>query len=248
MKNKLILLIFTVLLGGIVTAAGQDGADRKKGDAKALETAERMLKAIGGRANWAALKSLYIRAIHTEAGLDKPYQNEIWRNLETRQIKIVQQNEDFHTVGYIDGDKGWIVRGRGEPAAMSEEQLAGLLHWDRHLVYGIFRKMAAGSPGLGYRIDERGRLVVEENGEMLAAFELNEKGLPHRFYTPSRDGKKENLSIFSEWGESEGFVHPVVSEPQGEQTVYRAQEWRPGREMLEMRFSPGPTEEKKETN
>lgn len=236
-RIKQVFLIPVVMMLVLQTTSAQK-TDCERSETKVLKKVERMLEALGGRENWASLKSLYIRAIHTEKGIDKPYQNEIWRNIDTRQIKIVQQNEDFHTVGYIDGDRGWIIRNQGEAKEMSEQQLAGLLHWDKHLIYGIFHRIAENRPGLCYRIDKRQRLVVYHDGGMLAAFEFNEKGLPYKFYTPSPDGKKENMSIFSQWGESEGFVHPVVSEPQGEATVFRAEEWKPGKTLLKIRFSP----------
>lgn len=242
--RKTSLFLSVILILGITNAFAQKKSSAK-GSEKAVKKVEEMLEAIGGRENWASLKSLYIRAIHTEEGIDKPYQNEIWRNIDTAQFKIVQRNPDFHTVGIVNGDKGWIIRNKGEAKEMSEQQLAGLLHHNKHLLYGIFHRIAKDAPGLSFEIDEKERLVVFDGGKMLAAFEFNEKNLPYKFYTPTRDGKKENLSLFTQWDESEGFIHPEVSEPQGEQkTFFYAIEWKPGKTLLNMKFAPEKAETK----
>lgn len=206
-------------------------------DRAAAARAEEMLSALGGRERWASLVSLYIRATHTEKGVARPYRSEIWRNLDAAQFKIVQQNEDFNDTRLVDGARGWLVR-KGETRELPAEHLAALLRWDAHLLYKTVRKIALGRPSLDLKLDDRGRLVVYEDGRLLAALELDARKRPHRYYVPGPEGRGERLTVYREWGESGGYVHPVVNEPQGEEAVYRTEEWRPGRAPSAARFRP----------
>ncbi|MGH9902631.1 MAG: hypothetical protein ACRD68_12560, partial [Pyrinomonadaceae bacterium] len=208
-------------------------------DKAAVARAAEMLAALGGRERWAALTSLYIRATHTEKSIPKPYRSEIWRNLDAAQIKIVQQNEDFHQTRIVNGPRGWSVDRGGAVRELTAEQLGALLHWDAHLFYKTVRKVALGRPGLDLKLDEKGRLLVYEDGRRLATLELDARNRPYQYSVPRADGQGDGLTIYSEWGESAGYVHPVVSEPQGLDAIYRAEEWRPSRESSTVEFTPG---------
>lgn len=210
----------------------------KKIDGNAQSKVEQMMKALGGFKNWAEVKSLYVRAIHKEDRYEKPYQSEILRNLDARQFKMIQQDDEFHTVAYVDGDKAWIVRKDGKTTKMSDKSFEGLIHWDKHLVYRIFHIIGKRSPGLKFEVDEKDRLIVYENDEKLAAFGLNEKNLPEKFYIPKADGDGESLTIFSTWGEGNGLVYPTTSKPQENKAIFVALEWKPSKEKLKIQFSP----------
>ncbi len=236
MFNKITIFTLFILLTGFSTISAQKNVSTKS-DAKAQAKVEQMMKALGGRKNWSEIESLYIRAIHKEEAFKKPYQNEILRNLDSPQFKIIQQDDKFFRIAYVNGKKGWIIRSRnGKATKMSEKSLAGFLHWNKHLVYGIFRKIAKRSPDLNFKIDEKERLVVYENGEKLAAFEFNEKNLPYKFYTPKADGSGESLNIFTSWSEGNGLVYPTTSEPQENKAIYVALEWKPSKKKVYVKF------------
>lgn len=236
--RKTLQALIVLCLAAAGTRGAQPGFLSHVEDKRAVEKAAEMLEALGGRGRWAALKSLYIRATHTEKSIPKPYRSEIWRNLDAAQMKIVQQNDDFYNERVVNNSKGWLTRG-GEVRELTAEQLGDLLRWDAHLFYKTIRKIALGRPSLSLKLDRNGRLVVYEDGKMLAALELDGRKRPYKYYVPEAGGKGEGLTIYREWGESEGYVHPVVSEPQGQDAVYRADEWRPSRAPSTVEFTPG---------
>ncbi|HEY9283834.1 MAG TPA: hypothetical protein VIP46_10300 [Pyrinomonadaceae bacterium] len=202
-----------------------------------MAEAAKMLEALGGRERWASLASLYIRATHVEKGIPKPYRSEIWRNLDGVQFKIVQQNADYHQTVFVNGREGWLIH-NGEMRALTQEQLAGLLRWDKHLVYKTIRKIALGGRGIGLKLDGGRRLEVYENGERLATLELDGQRRPSKYYTPAPDGKADSLTVYTAWGVSDGYVHPTVSEPQGLEAVYRAEVWKPSSGPSAVEFTP----------
>ena len=234
MKLSAIALILFFIT---VNALGQAKTPLLAVDRQATKRAEKMLKVLGGRARWARLESLYIRAIHTEKTIPKPYKSEIWRNFASAQFKIVHGNEDFHNERYVEGAKDWLMR-RGETRQLPENQLADLLRWDTHLFYNTIRKIALAPAGLVLKIDDKNRLAVYESGKLLAAMELDAKNRPFKYYVPRADGIGESLTIYSEWGESEGYVHPTVSEPQPSDEIYRTEEWKPNRQPSPVKFTP----------
>lgn len=234
--KKLSAIILILCFVSIATR-GQANTSLSAEDRKAATRAAKMLKALGGRERWARLESLYILAVHTEKAIPKPYKSEIWRNLSAAQFKVVQGNEDFRNERYVDCNKGWLIR-RGETTPLPENQLADLLRWDKHLFYKTIRKIALASGNIALKIDEKNRLAVYEDGKFLAAMEFDADNRPFKYYVPNADGTGESLTIYSKWGRSDGYVHPIVSEPQPSDAVYRTDEWKPSSKPSSVKFSP----------
>ena len=53
-----------------------------------------MFDAIGGKDRWCKLKSLYIRANHTEPKMPLPYTSEIWRAIDTFEGTVISVTHD----------------------------------------------------------------------------------------------------------------------------------------------------------
>jgi hypothetical protein len=87
MKNYPIFLVTSLLLlscNYIPTEKEFQGSEEAR--AKANE----MFKAIGGKSAWCSLKSLYVRAEHTEPDMTIPYTSEIWRDMDSLGLAIRQ--------------------------------------------------------------------------------------------------------------------------------------------------------------
>lgn len=199
-----------------------------------------MLEALGGRDRWAAIASLYIQAVHTEPHLDRPYRSEIWRDVGTRRVRIVQQGtrdgEPFHSVRLLVGDDAWSVRD-GVAQPMSDVAREALFHWDAHLYYAALQTLARGGPGVEVRVGGDGGLVLYRGGVLVGRFILDDHHRPVEYVTPTADGEGESVVRYTEWAETEGYVYPVVSRP-STGAVFRAEAWQPSERPSAASFSP----------
>lgn len=234
------VLVLSFIAADITAQQRQHRPDEQSGEAG--KRTAKMLEALGGRGRWARLKSLYIRATHTEKAIPKPYKSEIWRNFNAvngTRLKIVQGNADFYNERYVDGAQGWLVRGiGGEARELPASQLADLLRSDKYLIYRTIRKIALAPANLVLKIDERDRLAVYEDGQLIGAMELDAQNRPSKYYIPRADGTGENMTFFTQWGKTDGYVHPVVIEPQPSDAIYRIDEWKPSCKPSTAGFAP----------
>ena len=204
-----------------------------KGEPEAIALADSMFDAIGGKEKWCKLKSLYIKANHTEPQMPLPYTSEIWRAIDTFELVIEQQNDSFHVKAVINTNEG-IVRyydKRDTIRFFTEEQLADWAYGHKHNVYVLLHDLACNPEEYAVEIDEEQRLAFYRDTVFEVSFGLDELLRPHLFYQPHPDGSVTG-SVFNRWGTDEGLVHSAGGHPLDSNFIYTTEIWKPSEEGL----------------
>ena len=208
-----------------------------QGEPEAIAMADNMFEAIGGKEKWCRLKSLYIKANHTEPKMPLPYTSEIWRAIDTFELVIEQQNDSFHVKAVIT-DKEGIVRyydKRDTIRTFTREQLADWAYGHKHNVYVLLHDLACNPQQYLVEIDEEERLAFYKDTVFEVSFGLDELQRPHLFYQPHPDGSVSG-SIFTRWGTDDGLVHSAGGHPLDSNFVYTTQIWMPSEKSLSETF------------
>ena len=235
-SSKFTFLLFVLFL----SISCQDKTEEKPGflgEEEAILRAEEMFIAIGGKEAWCRLKSLYIKAEHTEPQMSIPYQSEIWREIDEFELVIEQQNDSFHVKAVIDRDGGTIryLDKRDTIRILDEDQLRNWEYNHDHNVYVLLHKLGCNPQDYTVELDEEGRLAFYRDTVFVTSFGLDESSRPHLFYSPSPDGKI-NGSRFTHWGTDGGLVHSAGGHPLDSNFVYRTKIWQPSEEPLKNVF------------
>lgn len=206
-----------------------------EGDAAAIEKAEAMFKAIGGKEGWANLKSLYIHAIHEEPGLDYPYESHIWRDLDDFKMRIEQRGPEFDIIGLFSEAAVEVqYLHRDTMRWFSPEDLEDEKFSHEHNVYVLLKKLATQS-GISVKEGTDGRIEFYQNDELMVAFGLDDQNRPHRFFQLGQDGSI-NESLFTIWNTTEGLTHSAGGGPVDGNFKYETKVWQPSTQNLEEGF------------
>ena len=208
-----------------------------QGEPDAVAMAHSMFEAIGGMEKWCRLKSLYIKANHTEPQMPLPYTSEIWRAIDTFELIIEQQNDSFHVKAVIT-DKEGIVRyydKRDTVKTFAKELLADWDYGHKHNVYVLLHDLACHPQQYMVEIDEEERLAFYKDTIFEVSFGLDELRRPYLFYQPHPDGSVSG-SIFTKWGTDKGLVHSAGGHPLDSSFVYTTETWIPSEKSLSDAF------------
>lgn len=155
--------------------------------ADAMPTAEarteQLLRALGGRARWAALTSLVNDSEQHRSEPPHSVRARIHMDLKQARWRIETTAADLHTIRVWDGPRaqGWRLTREGSvedlPAALREEDL----RWHRGHVYRTLHRLASREAALQARLRDDGRLEVLEDGVRIAWFQLSGNGEPYAF-------------------------------------------------------------------
>lgn len=199
------------------------------GEDKAVGLADQMFEAIGGKAEWCALKSLYIKAEHTEPQMVIPYQSEIWRGIDRFELVIEQQNDSFHVKGVFNKYGGTIryYDKRDTTRVLTKAQLENEEFDHNHNVYVLLHEFGCNPENYLVAIDDKERLTFYKDSVFVCSFGLDEQSRPYLFFTPNPDGTVTG-STFTHWGTDEGLVHSAGGHPLDSNFVYRTEIWKPG--------------------
>ena len=208
-----------------------------QGELEAVKLAEKMFKAIGGKARWCELNSLYIKAIHTEPQLENPYTSQIWRAIDHFKLVIEQNNEDFHAKAEIDSTQGKItyLDKRDTFRILTEEQLANWKHDHQHNIYVLLHDLGCTPSNYLAKIEENGRLSFYQNETLVTSFELDDQLRPHIFYAPNPEGELVG-SRFRKWGTDNGLVHSAGGHPLDSNFIYDTEIWQGSEQSFDAAF------------
>lgn len=207
------------------------------GDDKAVALADQMYDAIGGKTAWCDLKSLYIKAEHTEPQMTIPYQSEIWRGIDRFEVVIEQQNDSFHVKGVVN-ESGGTIRYydlRDTTRILTSEQLESWRFDHNHNIYVLLHDFGCSPEDYRVEIDENERLAFYRDSIFVTSFGLDDQLRPHLFYRQNPDGSISG-SRFSHWGTDGGLVHSAGGHPLDSNFVYRTEIWKPGLGTLKETF------------
>ena len=221
---KALILIFGVVV--LISCKQNQSLPHFSGEPAAIAQAEKMFEAIGGIDDWAAIKGLYIKAKHTEPQMDKPYQSEIWRDMESFYLVIEQQNEDFHRRGVFNNKEGKVYYlDRDTSRTLSEEQLNGWKFDNAHNVYSVWKNIAL-HPGTEVKIGDNNRLEFYQKAQLLAAFKLDSLNRPSYFFRVNQDTSALSESHFRIWNSINGITHPAGGGPIDGNFAYETEIWQ----------------------
>ena len=207
------------------------------GEKSAIDLANQMFKAIGGKSVWCELRSLYIKAEHTEPQMEIPYQSEIWRAIDQFDLVIEQQNDSFHVKGVFNESAGTIryFDKRDTFRNLTDEQLQDWKFGHNHNIYVLLHDLACRPEDYSVEIDKDERLAFYQNSVFVTSFVLDEQLRPHIFYHPNSDGTVSG-SRFTHFGNDGGLVHSAGGHPLDSNFMYRTELWQPSNKSLEETF------------
>ncbi len=205
----------------------------EKDDPVAVEKVNLMLEAMGGKQNWAALKSIYIRAKHTEPELELPYINEIWHSMTDLTLKIKQTD----TAGRLQEralliDHGWANR-KGAISDLSEKEINYWRSWSGKNIYKTLHRLATGEKDLVVKTGPENRLeVYDSEGNLVQWFRLDDENRPRWFGREPESG-----TTFAGWEMTDGIMRPTGGAPDDGSFEYKMLIWQPSRELFAIDLS-----------
>jgi hypothetical protein len=228
-KLSLIIIFFYVVIIFLIQCKPtKSDVQTFNGEPEAVDKAEEMFGAIGGKEAWCNLRSLYIKAKHTEPTLDNPYDSQIWRAIDHFKMRIEQENEDFHVKGYVDEQGGTIhyLDDRDSTRTLSEEQLKEWKFDHDHNIYVLLHDIACQPERYKVEVKNQGRLAFYSDAAFLTSFELDDLKRPHIFYVPSYSGDIVG-SRFTHWATHDDLVHSAGGHPLDSNFMYITEIWQP---------------------
>lgn len=225
----------------ITGACGNTDSDASSfsGETEAVEMADEMFRAIGGKEAWCDLKSLYIKATHTEPQMTIPYQSEIWRGIDEFELVIEQQNDSFHVKGVVN-DLGGTIRyydKRDTFRILTDEQLVNWKFDHEHNVYVLLHNLGCTPEKYRVEIEDDRRLNFYQDSTFTVGFGLDDQNRPYLFHKPNTDGTVSS-STFTHWGRDGGLVHSAGGHPLDSSFVYRTEIWQPATIPIKEMFEP----------
>lgn len=226
-----------LLVVPLIFSACKDQTPGFTGEEEAVLLADKMFNAIGGKEAWCKLKSLYIKAEHTEPQMTIPYQSEIWRGIDRYELVIEQQNDSFHAKGVLDQHGGTIryYDKRDTSRILTETQLKEWEFDHNHNVYVVLHRLGCNPQDYRVTLDDEGRLAFFKESVFVTRFGLDGQSRPFEFFSPNLDGTVSG-SVFTHWGTDEGLVHSAGGHPLDSNFVYRTQIWKPSELPLKEAF------------
>ncbi len=229
------LLAFVLLL---CSCAGDDSTTNSfKGEQDAIALADQMFDAIGGKQAWCELRSLYIKATHTEPQMTIPYQSEIWRAIDQFELVIEQQNDSFHVKAVTNEAEGTVryYDKRDTFRLLTPEQLREWEYDHHHNIYVMLHDLGCNPENYTAQLDDNDHLAFYQDSVFLTSFGLDDQMRPHLFFVPGPDGTIRG-SRFTHWGTDNQLVHSAGGHPLDSNFMYRTQIWQPSKTSLREAF------------
>ena len=209
MRKALLLLLATLCVTMTPALADEHGGDHAAAEA----LAERMLQAIGGRDNWAALRNTINGSQQNRAEGPAEIYSLITMDFERPRFRIETTAADLHLARVIDGDKSWRQDREGKIMDVEDDFYADEMRWYASHLYRTIHRVAARDPALRLAVGDDGRLEVWEGEQRLRWFELDAADMPYRSGTFDDDIG----GLMGPWDYTQdGIRHPIwVSNPDG---------------------------------
>lgn len=168
--------------------------------------AEKMLNAIGGRANWAAVRNTVHDAQQFRVDAPNEVRGVITMDFERPRFRIDTFAPGLSVTRVIDGDRDWRRTRDGNIADVPAATRMEDLHWYAAHVYRTIARIAKRDPAITLTVANDGRLQVSEFGKRIAWYRLNSAGEPFA-YGAHLD---EKGSLSGPWKyEGSGIRHPI---------------------------------------
>lgn len=225
------LFLFTLF---IAVSCGGDKL-QISGDPEAIQLAQSMLDALGGRQEWAEFKSVYVRTVSISIGQDGPLVLEEWIELDRPRVLNAQAVDGKPVFQILDGNDGWIIR-ESEISLISSSRITGLLDWHNHYMMRAIQSIASGGEKKEVRINGGNTFSLYENGSFIGSFVLNGKSLPVK-YSTSADMESSKSILLTKWGEYKGLNYPLEIQNGSGLSIIKTDYWDPRKTDAEKAFN-----------
>lgn len=173
--------------------------------AEAEQLADRLLRAVGGRANWARATTLVNDSRQFRAEPPHTVRAVISIDLERPRFRIETTGVDLHLVRVIDGETDWRLTRAGEIQRVPADVRAEDARWYAGHVYRTLHRIARRDPALRLSVGSNGRLEVHEGDSRIAWYRVDARGEPYAFGGAGDDAG----SLCGPWSiVSGGIRHP----------------------------------------
>jgi len=198
MLRKMLRMILTGLcVCSSAVAAGPSPAER---------LADRMLVALGGREEWAAVTNTVNDSQQNRAGEPPVVRAVVTMDFDRPRFRIETTGPNLHLIRVIDGDRNWRKTREGRIEPVPEQTVAEDREWYAGHVYRTIHRVARRDRALQLAEGKDGRLEVLENGKRIAWFKLDSRGEPYAFGAHGNDVG----SLCGPWEfEEAGIRHPL---------------------------------------
>lgn len=208
------------------------------GEEKALEKAEKMLEALGGREKWKNIKALNYVEKRDQKGIDTTYTYEAWMDMEELNLKLELLGTEFHSYVSIKDSTGMAYDLKNNRSAdLRANEIKKLTYQDDHDMYKIIKKLAMGEE---LKLKMRNPLhfdVLTPDSVMLGGFNLNTQNFPEYFSSKIyQNGNNEKVMHYTGWKSVDGIFYPADGESIDRNMTFIMASWQPFMESLETAF------------
>jgi len=227
-----ILFIFIIIL---ISSCGSGNSLNIQGDKEAIVLAERMIQDMGGKKNWAKLKSLYIRTIALDMLSGEPYAFEEWINLDEPKFMNHRVKNDVHYFQVVHNNDGWSIQNNNVVLMQPAGVTAYLSWYDKFFMRNI-KRLAIGGEQVEVKVNGENAFDMFIANQFVSGFQLNKNNLPEKYVTPGNE-RRFNIINIKEWGEYKGFKYPLEITGENIQAYYQTDYWDIGMMDVEASFS-----------
>jgi hypothetical protein len=191
MPMRLLLLLLTML----VALPAHAQLPVLQGDAEAVARIEKMYRHLGGREPWAAMRSMHIRYRQLHSGGRQGEAEELaWRDMTAPRERLEWVITDHAGVTTNfgrgnDENSAWRRRPDGTRVDRTAQDLKLIKQFWHRDFYTMFKRMAAGDPGIRYGYIAPNRIVMTDpSGGALGWWEIDAGGWLLQWGTADDDG------------------------------------------------------------
>lgn len=224
-----------VILVVLLMSCGGSGKLDIKGSPEAVQMAESMLKALGGKKAWARLKSVYIRTIARVANEGEPYVYEEWTNLDEPKFMNRKSTNNGSVIEIVDGNDGWTLQD-SRMEMITPQRITNYLRWYDQYFLRVVKQIAMENDKVEVRKKNDRTLEVLINGNPVSGFILNNQNLPEKYYV-DRGGGKLTTVYFREFSEYKGYKFPLEIASESMLATYRTDYFDPSHLDAEKAFN-----------
>ena len=240
--NKVVFSITALFVGLFFSGCKPQSGEPVFNPDDPQSLAASLLYAMGGDSLWATNNSLYFRTQVQEQGMESPFVSEEWRDLNAFKLRIEQQNEAFHTIGYFSQSGGWLeLVGQDSLRRLADGELVAWWFDHERNFYRMLHRLASGDPELTLQSTESNQLDCLEDGVKLVSFVLDEEKRPSEFHIWPLDAEAPQTFRYSEWGTlPNGMVYPKQGARADSAFSFQMLVWEPSTGIYEAAFDDFP--------
>ncbi|HLF35620.1 MAG TPA: hypothetical protein VI583_15360 [Cyclobacteriaceae bacterium] len=194
------------------------------GDPEAIQLAQSMMEALGGREEWSKFKSIYIRSVNSTTR-EGSFILEEWIELEIPRAMNRQVINGEPVIRILDGNDGWIIR-QNKVDLLSSSAVTSLLDWHKHYMLRALQGVAAGGERRELKMNGKTGFAFYENGSFIGSFELGDENLPLK-YSASPEPEDARSIRITRWGDYMGLKYPLEINDESGISIYKTDYWDP---------------------